>query len=352
MFGELPKRLFKAGDEPRVAQINNSFTGFNCKEAPSINEISDWEDDNGFWSKLLQNKGKINIKTLIKEHLSVVKNWRKVDIIRFGLWKPFQLWEIFWEKKIYNSGVRGPLCSNWTGAAKVSYDEIIQLENTFGVICSNSVNSTECLDENDKQNLMTRVLKMLMSRMKVLLCERGAVKQEGLGEDMKSFIQEIVDASFSSLEGKLEKKINDRMSKLDSEFTELKKSLLISGFTCNKEKSTSANPSTTNIHHEKMDESEDEVTTNVPMNVDNLFFREPSNIDENLGTQEYLKKTVGVLSQDTYVTGFDPIPTYEVDEKIFFRPVKIESPELHNPYVVDKFTKKLFTDTKMTDSRR
>ncbi|KAF8115982.1 hypothetical protein N665_0024s0009 [Sinapis alba] len=123
MSGELPKRLFKEGEETQVTQINNNcrlvniiakletwlpkelnevkkdrvfsqifklhkaglgplrfslvefhaITGLECNATLSLKEFDKWEDDGGFWSKVLKRKEGIYILTLWKKHKETVK---------------------------------------------------------------------------------------------------------------------------------------------------------------------------------------------------------------------------------------------------------------------------------------
>ncbi|CAH2053723.1 unnamed protein product [Thlaspi arvense] len=109
---------------------------------------------------------------------------------------------------------------------------------------------------------------------------------------------------------------------------------------------------------------EDTTTTNVYMHEDDLLCSQPSNIDLNISTQEYLQKTMGLLSQDSVVTGF-PTETWDAEENNHFStpktsfvkedllpPIKVESPEIPALPVRENWTRKLFTDTEKTDKRR
>ena len=49
-------------------------------------------------------------------------------------------------------------------------------------------------------------------------------------------------------------------------------------------------------------------------NLHNVSVSQSSNIDLEMGTQDYLWKTMGNLTQDSYVKGFDPSQKAKVDD--------------------------------------
>ncbi|CAN8320378.1 unnamed protein product [Cochlearia groenlandica] len=194
-------------------------------------------------------------------------------------------------------------------------------------------------------------------RRKKMLWERATGKQGGVEEDMKLFLQEIFNEAFSSFASKLEKKIDERMEKIETKVSNL--SNLLSAPEFHEDTSrTSKPPKTDNSRRHTRAEKSCGVSST---SLDDIFLSQPSSIDNNLGTQEYLEKTIGHLSQVSHDTVFDPIKDYEVNEKThcttpkstgFFRPVKMESPELNTPEVGDKLARQLFTDTEVTDKKQ
>ncbi|XP_018464130.2 uncharacterized protein LOC108835364 [Raphanus sativus] len=128
MSQDLPKRIFKEGEETQVTQINNNcridfiirkleewlpnelrevkkdphelwfvfarralrfslqefhaVTGLQCNTSISLEEFSDWDDDDGFWSRVLRKKEGITIYNLWIKHKNAVKKWRNADRIR------------------------------------------------------------------------------------------------------------------------------------------------------------------------------------------------------------------------------------------------------------------------------
>ncbi|XP_018448824.1 uncharacterized protein LOC108820374 [Raphanus sativus] len=135
MSQELPKRIFKEGEETQVTQINNNcridfiirkleewlpnelrevkkdpgagdlqtaralvvftrralrfslqefhaVTGLQCDTSISLKEFSDCDDDDGFWSRVLRKKEGITVYNLWIKHNNAVKKWRNADRIR------------------------------------------------------------------------------------------------------------------------------------------------------------------------------------------------------------------------------------------------------------------------------
>uniref|UniRef100_A0A0D3CBM6 Ubiquitin-like protease family profile domain-containing protein n=1 Tax=Brassica oleracea var. oleracea TaxID=109376 RepID=A0A0D3CBM6_BRAOL len=211
MSEELPKRLFKEGEEPRVTQINNNcrinyiirkfqawlpkeldvvkkdpvfyqifklhenglgysarvihsflLTGFECDTRISLEEFEEWKYDGGFWSKVLRRKdGTITLFNLWTKDKEAVKKWRNADRIRLiylaiilcvvlardekaniplkyitvvmdldKIWAMEAVPKIgkLCGKKLDKGFKNSARCINWMGAAKVSYEEIIWLE--------------------------------------------------------------------------------------------------------------------------------------------------------------------------------------------------------------------------------
>ncbi|WZZ31002.1 hypothetical protein YC2023_014403 [Brassica napus] len=175
MSEELPKRLFKPGEETEVHQINN-----NCKmvryfkrlmewlpkELETVKkdpELVDWDDDGGFWSLVIRTNKGISIFELWEHHRAAVKKWSNADriIASFdllcesiaekrdklkenpksyvldGFTYGLQIWAMeaipklgkLCGRKLNKSFKNGPRCVNWMGAAKISYEELNKLEN-------------------------------------------------------------------------------------------------------------------------------------------------------------------------------------------------------------------------------
>ncbi|XP_056844534.1 uncharacterized protein LOC108808323 [Raphanus sativus] len=60
----------------------HAVTGLQCDTSISLQEFSDWDDDDGFWSRVLKKKEGITIYNLWIKHKNAVKKWRNVDRIR------------------------------------------------------------------------------------------------------------------------------------------------------------------------------------------------------------------------------------------------------------------------------
>ncbi|CAN6834186.1 unnamed protein product, partial [Brassica oleracea] len=135
MSEELPKRLFKPGEETQVHQINNNckmifklldnglgfsareihgflcrelltykdhelwfvfarrplrfsllefhaVTGLQCDTSLSLKELVDWDDDGCFWSLVIRTNKGISIFELWEHHRAAVKKWSNADRIR------------------------------------------------------------------------------------------------------------------------------------------------------------------------------------------------------------------------------------------------------------------------------
>ncbi|XP_019082811.1 PREDICTED: uncharacterized protein LOC104701606 isoform X2 [Camelina sativa] len=150
----------------------HAVTGLKCT-ADSSCDLENWKDDGGFWSKLMKRKAglvmaKDEKKYIPLKYIQMVMDLDKVRTYPWGLKAfkslaksiiekredlkkinsyaldgfsyAFQIWVMeaipdigkLLGEKIITEFREAPRCSNWKGAAKVSYDDIIQLESTFG----------------------------------------------------------------------------------------------------------------------------------------------------------------------------------------------------------------------------
>lgn len=75
-------------------------------------------------------------------------------------------------------------------------------------------------------------------RKRQVLMERAGGTHGNVDDGMKSFFEELFCTHFSRLEEKLDKKFEEGMKKLDSEISEIKNSLSISGLSKNAKKCT------------------------------------------------------------------------------------------------------------------
>ncbi|WZY98964.1 hypothetical protein YC2023_071293 [Brassica napus] len=134
MFEELPKRIFKKGEEPPVTQINN-----NCRIDYIMRKFETWLPKSWILRKFENILGELLLMTF-----------------SYAL----QIWEIevipkiekLCGKKPEKGFKNSPRYTNWMEAANVSYEEIIWLDvNDEG---QNMFQSNCLLDVNDEgQNL-------------------------------------------------------------------------------------------------------------------------------------------------------------------------------------------------------
>ncbi|XP_019093257.1 PREDICTED: uncharacterized protein LOC109129459 [Camelina sativa] len=152
----------------------HAVTGLKCT-ADSSCDLENWKDDGGFWSKLMKRKAglvmaKDEKKYIPLKYIQMVMDLDKVRTYPWGLKAfkslaksiiekredlkkinsyaldgfsyAFQIWVMeaipdigkLLGEKIITEFREAPRCSNWKGAAKVSYDDIIQLESTFATL--------------------------------------------------------------------------------------------------------------------------------------------------------------------------------------------------------------------------
>ena len=57
------------------------MTGIKFRDEPDI-DFEDWEDDKGFWSRVLKQNRKISLLSIRTEHLEVCNKWTYVDMVR------------------------------------------------------------------------------------------------------------------------------------------------------------------------------------------------------------------------------------------------------------------------------
>ncbi|EOA28307.1 hypothetical protein CARUB_v10024505mg, partial [Capsella rubella] len=264
-------------------------------------------------------------------------------------------------EKLNTELTEGPRCSNWKGAAKISYEDIIFVESTYKsrvivspfISCSGNEhaefvrpdevedvevdymidmirsgedfrnhvwgsvedddieddkienlqeNDVECEDEvtddvnglphmideaNNVSGLMKRKRKQpdhgAETRKKQLLCHRAAAATYSIeNAELKSFLKGLFDASISSIEA--------RMRKLEDDISLVKDFISTSEPTSSARRSTPLQPSNITDHPCKIEEE---------MSLDDEF------LNFGLGTQEFLQKSMGHLSQQSQVPGFD-----------------------------------------------
>ncbi|CAF2153173.1 unnamed protein product, partial [Brassica napus] len=117
------------------------------------------------------------------------------------------------------------------------------------------------------------------SRKKRLLCQRSTEKYRDLEEEMKSYIQSMFNSSFTALG-------------LECGFCSLSQSSF-----CDCSQWWSCECCEDKVSDKGKQEDAD---------LSDVFGSLFSTLDVNIGTQEYLQKTMGNLTQDSNVDGFDP----------------------------------------------
>ncbi|KAJ4904787.1 hypothetical protein Rs2_18738 [Raphanus sativus] len=134
---------------------------------------------------------------------------------------------------------------------------------------------------------------------------------------MKTFITGLFNTSFNSMKQEVQKHVDHRFDKLDSEISQLKQTMTALANTRNVSPASETHqPSPMRSPRPKR---KDEKLDDVEMphfhgNLHNVPVSQSSNIDLEMGTQDYLWKTMGDLTQDSYVKGFDPSQKAKVDD--------------------------------------
>ncbi|KAL0688839.1 hypothetical protein Bca4012_088516 [Brassica carinata] len=155
------------------------------------------------------------------------------------------------------------------------------------------------------------------SRKRQLLCQRAAEQNTGLDDQTKNFMTGLFNTSFNSMKEEVKKHMDHRFDMLDSEIAQLKQTVAASIVSRNdvpasERPQPSAMPSP---HPKRKDENLDDVEMHdFHGNLHNVSVSQSSNIDLEMGTQDYLWKTMGNLTQDSYVKGFDPSQKAKVDD--------------------------------------
>ncbi|KAF8105361.1 hypothetical protein N665_0158s0043 [Sinapis alba] len=429
----------------------HAVTGLKCSKEANC-DFEKWEDDMGFWSRLLKRRGKISLKSIRLQHLQQCHKWSHVDRFRLiyvtvitsvlmakdekihichkyiklvmdiqklrmypwglesydalvesiitsrkklknktsyvldGFTYAFQIWIMeaipdfgkMLGKKI-DKEFSGPRCGNWRGAAKISYKHIIQLESLFGSqVTSNYegvlldvafLRDDELTDER-VDHMLELIIKhhkwtasmwgfdesvvtfleedaggessvtgSKRARSKVvdhgaetrktkLLCKRTAEAQETLNESMKSFLEGLIHSSFTALEEKMDRKITSEfkasqasISALESEVKLLKEAMEKGQSSKGKEpanaKAKDEKANFESLHDVKVSQMPD--------------------IELELNTQEYIRKTMDQLSQPSMEDDLDEWLTPSTS----LRTVKTASPK------PQKVMKKVFKKMEM-----
>ncbi|KAL0712738.1 hypothetical protein Bca4012_019716 [Brassica carinata] len=115
-------------------QEYHAVTGLKISREGSSSVVK-LKNDGGFWSELLRTGGKISLQSIKKARTKLGK---KDSYIFEGFSYAILIWLMeaipdFGEicgKRVSGSFI-GPMCGNWKGVAKVSYQDITKLENSF-----------------------------------------------------------------------------------------------------------------------------------------------------------------------------------------------------------------------------
>ncbi|KAG2278505.1 hypothetical protein Bca52824_061060 [Brassica carinata] len=178
------------------------------------------------------------------------------------------------------------------------------------------------------------------SRKKRLLCQRSTEKYRDLEEEMKSYIQSMFNSSFTALGLEVHEIIEDRFTKLEEKILSsqtqggapantqtrgtdpfwtpsllllvllllplLGRFLLLLGFYS---RSCSFSRSYAPYHEVDLRAAHNGGPANAAnkdADLSDVFGSLFNTLDVNIGTQEYLQKTMGNLTQESNVDGFDP----------------------------------------------
>ncbi|KAF8114413.1 hypothetical protein N665_0038s0037 [Sinapis alba] len=128
------------------------------------------------------------------------------------------------------------------------------------------------------------------TRKKRLLCQRPTEKYRDLEAEMKSYIHGLLKSSFTSLALEVREII-------DARFAKFEEMVLSSQTPC-----PSRAPAPSNTPGAAKTRSQ----TKQDVDLSDVFGSLFGTLDVNLGTQEHLQKTMGNLTQESYVNGFDP----------------------------------------------
>ncbi|KAF8112867.1 hypothetical protein N665_0059s0005 [Sinapis alba] len=273
----------------------HEITGLECNATLSLKEFDEWEDDGGFWSKVLKRKEGICILTLWKKHKETVKKWSNIDRIR-----------------------------------------LVYLCITVCVV----------LARDEKANIPLKYIKVVMDLEKLqkypwgvasfdLLCEpvaendeevesdedfrtpKGSVSSSSIAKkgkkrlpdcDMKAFVAQLFQQNFNAMEERLHKQMDAKFEQMQSEFKDSLKDVCIevehtqpSSSNLSPSKPSTSKPLTSNLSPTKPSTSKPSPRRSKCGQVEDIYAR--------IGTQG-LKG----LSQASYVPGFDQSQTNTKDE--------------------------------------
>ncbi|ESQ47533.1 hypothetical protein EUTSA_v10021960mg, partial [Eutrema salsugineum] len=269
-----------------------------------------------------------------------------------------------------------PRCTKWKEIARVSYNDISQLESTFKshhllfpyisatrncdvVDSSDFLRLDEMNDDSEQDNANLESEKeqddeavngeseigipngvgssasgsargkkrigdyAATARKQKLLCERSRESMKVPDDDIKTWIQSMFNASITALEERIEKKIDEKLNQIENQITlsmeKLNNSFNVAGIP-KKTSDTSTSNETPVVNTSPPIRKSPRVNNPEPaktavnidgerLDFDDLSFSQIPELDLRMGTQEFLQKTMGHLSQDTVVDGLFPTQT-------------------------------------------
>ncbi|KAF2558337.1 hypothetical protein F2Q68_00014395 [Brassica cretica] len=112
-------------------QEYHAVTGLKVSRESSSDVVT-CKNDGGFWSSLLRTGDKITLKSIRKVHLKEVHKWTRIDRMRLIYLCVIMGVVMGRDEKVNIPDIFvGPRCGNWKGVANVSYEDIIELEDSL-----------------------------------------------------------------------------------------------------------------------------------------------------------------------------------------------------------------------------
>uniref|UniRef100_A0A0D3ACI3 Ubiquitin-like protease family profile domain-containing protein n=1 Tax=Brassica oleracea var. oleracea TaxID=109376 RepID=A0A0D3ACI3_BRAOL len=221
------------------------------------------------------------------------------------------------------------------------------------------------------------------SRKKRLLCQRSTEKYRDLEEEMKSYIQSMFNSSFTALELEVREVIEDRFIKLEEKIlssqtqggapantqtrgadpfwtpsaaiapasvsargpaptpasTEAPASVSTSGLAPSRSEASAPyhNRASATVHTGGPANAAKTRSQTKDADLSDVFGSLFSTLDVNVGTQEHLQKTMGSLTQESNVDGFDPSQDKQSEgTSAFTTPMTSFRPEIFKtPFLID-----------------
>ncbi|KAF8102825.1 hypothetical protein N665_0193s0008 [Sinapis alba] len=281
-------------------------------------------------------------------------------------------------KKLNKGFKNGPRCINWMGAAKMSYEEIIQLENIFApeddiypyisvtgncdvideadfrredeveddrikvlkrmIMTKHDLTQTGKVTENDEEAASDEEFRTPRGSANIASTARKGKKrlpdhgmekrkhkvlstrpqQAPFNEDMKAFVAQLFQQNFSAMEERLQKQIGERFEKMQSD---LKGSVKDAGVEVEHREPSCSKPSPSKPSPRKPSQSKPSPSKPSPSkpSPSKPLPRKSKRLDVNLSQEEDIDGVIGTqglegLSQASYVPGFDPSQINTNDE--------------------------------------